>query len=137
MKFIKFGRFENFFKNNISMFGLAPFLAPLKGFKVVARPPTHNPLSRQCPLSQQLLTESALVDFPTLYAESIEQCKNLTVQPQWRWARIGFVHRVQHPLKDVTKSTCQKCFEDWKKRWHKCIISEGDYFEGDNIEIYE
>ncbi|EFN69735.1 hypothetical protein EAG_10056, partial [Camponotus floridanus] len=23
-----------------------------------------------------------------------------------------------------------KCFEDWKKRWHKCIISEGDYFEG-------
>ena len=24
-----------------------------------------------------------------------------------------------------------------KKRWHKCIISKGDYFEGDNIEIHE
>ncbi|UYV62471.1 hypothetical protein LAZ67_2000722 [Cordylochernes scorpioides] len=24
-------------------------------------------------------------------------------------------------------------FEDWKNRWHKCIISHGDYFEGDKI----
>ena len=40
-------------------------------------------------------------------------------------------------LKDIPKSAYQKCFEDWKKRWHKCIVSEGGYFEGDNIEIYE
>ena len=38
-------------------------------------------------------------------------------------------------LKDIPKSAYQKCFEDWKKRCHKCIISEGDYFERDNIEI--
>ena len=25
----------------------------------------------------------------------------------------------------IPKSAFQKCFEDWKKRWHKCIISEG------------
>ena len=37
----------------------------------------------------------------------------------------------------IPKSAYQKCFEDWKKRWHKCIISEGDCFEGDNIEIHE
>ena len=30
-----------------------------------------------------------------------------------------------------------KCFEDWKKRWHKCIISNGYYFEGDNINVDE
>ena len=29
----------------------------------------------------------------------------------------------------ITKSELQKCFEDWKKRWHKCIISEGGCFE--------
>lgn len=40
-------------------------------------------------------------------------------------------------LKAIPKSEFQKCFEDWKKRWHKCIISEGDYFEGDNINIEE
>ena len=40
-------------------------------------------------------------------------------------------------LKTISKSPYQKCFEDWKKRWHKCIISEGDYFEGNNIDIDE
>ena len=35
----------------------------------------------------------------------------------------------------LTKSEFQKCFEDWKKRWHKYIISEGSYFEGDKIVI--
>ena len=40
-------------------------------------------------------------------------------------------------LKDIPKSAYQKCFEDWKKCWHKCIISKGVYFEGDNIEIHE
>ena len=28
-------------------------------------------------------------------------------------------------------------FEDWKKRWHECIISKGYYFEGDNIDFDE
>lgn len=40
-------------------------------------------------------------------------------------------------LKAIPKSAYQKCFEDWKKRWHKCIISEGDYFERDKIDIDE
>ena len=35
----------------------------------------------------------------------------------------------------MTKSPFQNCFEDWKKRWHKNIISEGGYFEGDKIVI--
>ncbi|XP_029160318.1 protein GVQW3-like [Nylanderia fulva] len=40
-------------------------------------------------------------------------------------------------LKAIPKSAFQKCFDDWKKRWHKCIVSEGDYFEGDNIILHE
>jgi len=38
-------------------------------------------------------------------------------------------------LKIISKSAFQKCFEDWKKRWHKCVISDGDYFEGDHINM--
>jgi len=38
-------------------------------------------------------------------------------------------------LKAIPKSAYGKCFEDWKNRWHKCIVSKGDYFEGDNINI--
>jgi hypothetical protein len=26
---------------------------------------------------------------------------------------------------------------DWQKRWHKCIVSNGDYFEVDNINVDE
>ncbi|UYV63879.1 hypothetical protein LAZ67_2005879 [Cordylochernes scorpioides] len=37
-------------------------------------------------------------------------------------------------LKKKKKKDFLKCFEDWKNRWHKCIISHGDYFEGDKIE---
>ena len=37
----------------------------------------------------------------------------------------------------IPKSAFQKCFEDWKKHWHKFIISEGDYFEEDNIVFDE
>lgn len=40
-------------------------------------------------------------------------------------------------LNKIIKNDFLKCFENWKKRWHKCIISDGDYFEGDNIDIYK
>ncbi|UYV65528.1 hypothetical protein LAZ67_3004596 [Cordylochernes scorpioides] len=36
-------------------------------------------------------------------------------------------------LKKILKNDFLKCFEDWKNRWHKCIISHGDYFEWDKI----
>ena len=40
-------------------------------------------------------------------------------------------------LKAIPKIEFEKCFEDWKKRWHKCIISNVDYFGGDNINVDE
>ena len=38
-------------------------------------------------------------------------------------------------LKAIPEIEFNKCFDDWKKRWHKCIISGGDYFEGDKIDL--
>ena len=40
-------------------------------------------------------------------------------------------------LNKITKNDFLKCFEDWKRRWHNCIISGGDYFEGHKIDIHE
>ena len=40
-------------------------------------------------------------------------------------------------LMAIPESGYLACFEDWKKRWHKCIISGGDYFEGDEIDLEE
>ena len=38
-------------------------------------------------------------------------------------------------LKAIPEIEFNKCFYDWKKRWHKCIISGRDYFEGDEIDL--
>ena len=38
-------------------------------------------------------------------------------------------------LKAIPKIEFEKCFENGKKRWHKCIISNGDYFKGDNFNL--
>jgi transposase len=38
-------------------------------------------------------------------------------------------------LKTIPEIDFNNCFEDWKKRWHRCIVSEGDYFEGDEIDL--
>ena len=38
-------------------------------------------------------------------------------------------------LKAIPESEFNKCSDDWKKRWHKFIISGGDYVEGDEIDL--
>lgn len=40
-------------------------------------------------------------------------------------------------LKAIPERDYLTCFDDWKKRWHKCIASAGDYFEGDEIDVEE
>jgi len=35
-------------------------------------------------------------------------------------------------LKDVPQNQFQNCFEGWTRRWHQCIASQGEYFEGDH-----
>jgi len=34
-------------------------------------------------------------------------------------------------LKAITLQEFQNCSEQWKKRWDKCIDSQGECFEGD------
>ena len=54
-----------------------------------------------------------------------------------RYAEIEIKVASKEELNKITKNDFLKCFEDWKKRWHKCIISDGDYFEGGKIDIHE
>jgi hypothetical protein len=34
-------------------------------------------------------------------------------------------------LRAIIASAFQEAFQQWKKRWERCIASIGDYFEGD------
>ena len=35
-------------------------------------------------------------------------------------------------LRAITESTFQEAFQQWKKRWERCIACRWDYFEGDS-----
>jgi hypothetical protein len=35
-------------------------------------------------------------------------------------------------LDNIKENDFHSDFEAWKKRWHRCICSQGDYFEGDD-----
>jgi hypothetical protein len=37
-------------------------------------------------------------------------------------------------LSAITESAFQEAFQQWKKRWERCIASRGDCFEGDSAE---
>ena len=53
-----------------------------------------------------------------------------------RFATIEVIkNKIKQELLTIPKSTFQKCFKDWKIRWHMCTISEGGYFEGDKKVI--
>jgi hypothetical protein len=35
-------------------------------------------------------------------------------------------------LSAITEIAFQEAFQQWKKRWERCIASRGDYVEGDS-----
>jgi len=40
---------------------------------------------------------------------------------------------VTHDLNTLTENDFQCCYDQWKKRWNRCVSSQGSYFEEDNL----
>jgi len=40
-------------------------------------------------------------------------------------------------LKAISQNQFQNCFEGWTRHWHRCIASQGEYFEGDHGGIQQ
>ena len=40
-------------------------------------------------------------------------------------------------LKATPQNQFQNCFEGWTRWWHRCIASQGEYFEGDHGGIQQ
>jgi len=36
----------------------------------------------------------------------------------------------------IPKEAFQKAFQSWQKRWERCVASEGNYFEGENLNKF-
>jgi len=39
--------------------------------------------------------------------------------------------------KAIPQNQFQNCFQMWTRRWHRCIASQGEYFEGDHGGIQQ
>jgi hypothetical protein len=51
-----------------------------------------------------------------------------------RFADVEEVKKITtEALKGITLQEFQDCFEKWKTRLDRCIVSNGQYFEGDSI----
>ncbi|PNF30398.1 hypothetical protein B7P43_G12860, partial [Cryptotermes secundus] len=46
-------------------------------------------------------------------------------------SREDIMRNVTARLITIPKDAFQKCFQQWRKRWEKCVHYQGDYFEGD------
>jgi len=38
-------------------------------------------------------------------------------------------------LQELPVNDFQKSYENWKKRWAQCVAAQGEYFEGDHIDV--
>jgi hypothetical protein len=39
--------------------------------------------------------------------------------------------QTQTVLNTLTRKNFQDAFQKWQKRWERCVLSQGDYFQGD------
>jgi hypothetical protein len=40
-------------------------------------------------------------------------------------------------LEAIPQKEFQNCFEGWTRRWHQCLASQGECFEGDHIDVHQ
>ena len=46
------------------------------------------------------------------------------------------IHKsVTNELKGITAEAFQHCYEQWKQRLRRCVAAQGNYFEGDNLDL--
>jgi len=38
-------------------------------------------------------------------------------------------------LKGIPAEAFQHCYEQWKQCLHRCVAAQGNYFEGDNLDL--
>ena len=91
---------------------------------------------RQCRLDIVPKMLTTFNDDPDLLKKAISGDESFSNHPKGK--RFATIEDIKEKSKQedtrIPKSSLQKCFEYWKKRWHKCIIFEGGYFTRGKIK---
>jgi hypothetical protein len=57
----------------------------------------------------------------------------------WKERHFGILDNIQKSvtdeLKGIPAEAFQHCYEQWKQRLHRCVAVQGNYFEGDNLDL--
>ncbi|CAH2085445.1 unnamed protein product [Euphydryas editha] len=91
-------------------------------------------------LSRKFFTKNNTVTMPP-YLPSMAPCDFLKITSTLKGRRFTGKGDIKiaslEELKAMPNSEFEKFCKDWKKLWcvYKCIISNGDYFEGENINV--
>ena len=52
---------------------------------------------------------------------------------------IGTLENIEKSVTDMLKTKpvedFQRCYQKWEQRLHRCVAAQGNYFEGDNIDV--
>jgi hypothetical protein len=56
-----------------------------------------------------------------------------------KWRHFGTLDNIQNSVTDEPKSIppefFQHCYEQWKQRLRRYVVAQGNYFEGDHLEL--
>jgi len=52
------------------------------------------------------------------------------------WTVENIEKAVSDQLKEIPVSGFQRCYEEWEQRLRRCVASQGNYFEGDKLDLY-
>jgi len=96
--------------------------------------PAHTALS-----IREFLTNIPVLPHPP-YSPDLAPC-DLYLFPKLKLNlkghHFGTMENIQKTVTDelhtLTENNFRYCYDQWKKRWNRCVTSQGAYFEGDNL----
>ena len=114
-------------------------------------PPTHGScITRQCTCSHGTVYEEFLATKHITVSEYPAYSPDLAPTDFFLFPKINEIlkGRPFDDIDDIGSNTTvavkaipqhqfQNCFEGWSRRWHGCIASQGEYFEGDHGGIQQ
>jgi hypothetical protein len=98
-----------------------------------------NAPAHQALLTREFLTHDSIITLPHLpYSPDLAPCDIFLfpkMKLQLRGRRFDRVKEIQqesqYVLGMLQKQDFQHVFQQWQRRWNRCVAAQGDYFEGD------
>jgi len=98
-----------------------------------------NALSHRALVTREFLTQNSIITLlHPPYSPNLAPCEFflfLKMKLQLKGRRFDRVEEIQRESQNVLgtlrEQDFQPAFQQWQRRWDRCVAAQGDYFEGD------